>query len=71
MNGYYVTGDTMDGPFHTNSTLNISGRPVFKGRVTMGKGPMKLDRIGMHLLILIFIGGYEYGLKIDYPTSLR
>ena len=69
MNGYYVTGDTMDGPFHTNSTLNISGSPVFKGHVTMGKGPMKLSDWYAPFDPL-FIGGYEYGVKIDYPNSL-
>ncbi len=69
MNGYYVTGDTMDGPFHTNATLNISGRPVFKGHVTMGKGPMKLSDWYAPADPL-FIGGYEYGVKIDYPSNL-
>ena len=68
-NGYYVTGDTMDGPFHTNSRLNVSGRPVFKGRVTMGTGPMKLD--GWYATPdPEFIGGYEYGIKVDMPTKL-
>ncbi len=68
-NGYYVTGDTMDGPFHTNSKLNVSGRPVFKGRVTMGQGPMKLDNWYAKADPL-FIGGYEYGVKVDMPNSL-
>ncbi len=68
-NGYYVTGDTMDGPFHTNSRLNVSGRPVFKGRVTMGTGPMKLDS-WYATPDPEFIGGYEYGVKVNMPTTL-
>ena len=68
MNGYYVTGDTMDGPFHTNSTLNVSGRPGFKGHVTMGNGPMK-SRYWYATADPLFIGGYEYGIKIDYAVT--
>jgi hypothetical protein len=30
----WVTGDTLDGPLHTNDALRISGNPVFKKMVT-------------------------------------
>jgi len=69
-NGYYVTGDTMDGPFHTNSVLNISGKPVFKGRVTMGKGPMKLSS-WYAPPAPEFWGGYEYGVDIPMQGNLN
>ena len=34
----FVTGDTVYGPFHSQSTLNIGGDPVFYGKVTTNKG---------------------------------
>ena len=68
-NGYYVTGDVMDGPFHTNSRLNISGSPIFRGRVTMGQGPMKLDN-WYDTPNPQFIGGYEYGVHVNMPSNL-
>jgi hypothetical protein len=68
-NGYYVTGDTMDGPFHTNGKLNISGKPIFKGRVTMGQGPMKLSS-WYAKPEPEFVGGYEYGVNISMPKDL-
>jgi len=31
---WWTTGDVVNGPFHTNGTLNINGTPHFYGRVT-------------------------------------
>jgi hypothetical protein len=31
---WWTTGDVVNGPFHTNGTLNIKGTPQFYGRVT-------------------------------------
>ena len=39
--GYYVTGDTMNGPFWTDDKLWTKGKPVFKGRVFLGNGLKK------------------------------
>jgi len=36
--GYWITGDTLWGPFHCNNTLNVAGTPVFMGRATSLKG---------------------------------
>lgn len=33
-NIYFVTGDTVKGPMHTNGTIHVSGNPVFEGPVT-------------------------------------
>ncbi len=32
----FISGDTIDGPLHTNDTLLISGNPLFKDTVTTG-----------------------------------
>jgi len=34
----FVDGDTVYGPFHSQSTLNIGGDPVFYGKVTTNRG---------------------------------
>jgi len=31
---WFITGDVLDGPVHTNGTLHINGSPTFMGRVT-------------------------------------
>lgn len=33
-NIWFITGDTLAGPVHTNGTLHMYGSPVFQGRVT-------------------------------------
>ncbi|HKJ66602.1 MAG TPA: DUF4900 domain-containing protein [bacterium] len=61
---YFITGDTVKGPLHTNGTMHISGRPVFTGRVTspnmwQGSGDPE------------FLGGSSFGSQeVNLPTNL-
>lgn len=60
----WITGDTVWGPFHTQAVMKISGKPVFKGRVSAkgGTNPKKSTAI--------FDGGYVVGEDIVLPTDL-
>ncbi|MCW8849080.1 MAG: DUF4900 domain-containing protein, partial [Melioribacteraceae bacterium] len=69
--GYLVTGDTIDGPFHTQERLNTLGMPVFTGKVTTLNG---LNAIGNAWGIPEpadpqFLGGFES--PVDIPFSLN
>ncbi len=61
---YFITGDTIKGPLHTNGILHISGRPVFTGKVTspnMWKGNGDPE----------FLGGSAFGSQnVNLPTNL-
>lgn len=67
-NVYWASGDTMWGPYHTESKMNISGRPVFYGKVTtrLGTNP----KLPSYSAKPYFYGGYESGVSISLPTSL-
>lgn len=67
-NIYWLTGDTMWGPYHTESKIFLSGRPVFYGKVTtrLGTNPKLPSKNAKPY----FYGGYESGVKVDLPTSL-
>lgn len=62
---YWVTGDTVWGPFHTQAKMNISGRPVFYGKVTtrLGTNPKKSSAK--------FYGGYQQGVSLSLPTDFN
>lgn len=65
---YTATGDTFSGPFHVNDYLNVSGKPVFKGRVTTKLGIKKANSSSSPVLL----GGYESGVNVplDFDTSM-
>jgi hypothetical protein len=65
--GYFATGDTIDGPFHTQSTLNVIGQPVFKGKTTAKGGLHKYDGATNP----IFMGGFQSGVNIALPTNMN
>lgn len=67
-NVYWITGDTMWGPYHTESKMFISGRPVFYGKVTtrLGTNPRLPSRNAKPY----FYGGYQSGVSINLPNSL-
>jgi hypothetical protein len=47
MNGdsvWWTTGDIVNGPFHTNGTLNIQGKPTFLDRVTYSNSIKLYDK---------------------------
>ncbi len=65
---YWITGDTIWGPLHTNSKILTSGSPVFYGKVTAFKGidpsPLKKSNKAK------FYGGWEVGIKNTIPTDM-
>ena len=66
-NLYYVTGDTVSGPMHIQGKLNVSGRPVFTGKVTTKNGIKKLDASANPQ----FLGGYESGVDLPLPSTIN
>lgn len=67
-NVYWITGDTMWGPYHTESKINLSGSPVFYGKVTtkLGTNPKLPSRNAKPY----FYGGYQSGVSISLPNNL-
>jgi hypothetical protein len=65
LTAYPATGDTFDGPFHTNDNLNVSGNPVFLGKATSKKALVKKRNPSNP----VFCGGYETGVNI--PLNLN
>lgn len=63
----FVDGDTVYGPFHSQSTLNIGGDPVFFGKVTTKSGfspdPKLWDARGFDPE---FYAGFRTGLDIPF-----
>lgn len=68
----FVTGDTIWGPLHTESKLNIGGSPVFWGKVTALKGmnpsEKNLEKNGYYPE---FHGGYESGVSVEIPANYQ
>ncbi|MFC2133393.1 hypothetical protein ACFLR4_04400 [Bacteroidota bacterium] len=65
-----TTGDTIYGAFHSQSTINIDGSPVFYGKVTTAKGfspaPKLWESKGHDPK---FYGGFETGVDLPFPSS--
>lgn len=68
----FVTGDTVWGPLHTQSSLNIGGDPVFFGKVTALKGInpdiKQLEKNGYQPE---FHGGFESGVDMPIPVNYQ
>lgn len=66
----FITGDTVYGPFHSQSQLNIAGDPVFWGKTTTLKGlspnEKQLKKNGYDPK---FYGGYDSGVDIPLPSN--
>ncbi|HVO75725.1 MAG TPA: hypothetical protein VMT35_16980 [Ignavibacteriaceae bacterium] len=64
---YWMTKDTVWGPFHTQDYIYVSGCPVFYGKVTTKKGVKKYtnDQIPDNPR---FLGGYQQ-VPLDLPTT--
>ncbi len=62
----YNTGDTIWGPMHVQGTMNISGSPIFFGKVTTERGISRGGAAGTPQ----FLGGYESGVDLPLPTSI-
>jgi hypothetical protein len=65
-NGYWITGDTVWGPFHCNNYLNVAGTPVFEGRATCLKGMNNYQGLARPK----FLGGYDQGIDVKLPLNL-
>lgn len=63
---WWITGDTVWGPFHTEDKLHINGNPVFMGKTTAKKG--MTQKSGSHPE---FHGGYQSGVSIGLPSDMN
>ncbi|HTR81455.1 MAG TPA: hypothetical protein VMM58_07470 [Bacteroidota bacterium] len=63
----WVTGDTVWGPYHSNTKLYVSGNPVFNGKTTNFGGLVKAHSSDKPQ----FNGGYETGVSITMPSDLN
>ncbi len=63
---YWITGDSVWGPVHTNGVINTSGSPVFHNKVTAGMG-ISPDPTASTAQ---FLGGWEIGIMNSIPTDL-
>jgi len=67
---YWMSKDTVWGPFHTQDFLYVSGRPVFYGKVTTKRGVKKESKSDKPQ----FLGGYDKGnlpLPADGVSNLK
>ncbi|GJQ21534.1 MAG: hypothetical protein HBSIN02_18890 [Bacteroidia bacterium] len=64
---YWITGDTVWGPFHTQSKLSVSGNPVFYGKVTAKNGLFKSPSSSKPK----FYGGFQSGVSINLPSDMN
>lgn len=65
---YWITGDTVEGPVHTNGVFRTNGKPVFYGKVSAGGGiapPPWAPGSKAE-----FNGGWEIGETIEIPTDM-
>ncbi len=65
---YWITGDTVEGPLHTNGVLRTNGSPVFYGKVSAGGGIAPAPWTGGSRAN--FYGGWEVGQTIEIPTDM-
>ena len=63
-NIYWVTGDTVWGPMHTQDKLLITGDPVFNGKVTSKKGIVEKGFSNPQ-----FNAGYQSGVDMPIPGN--
>ncbi len=64
---YWITGDTVWGPFHTQQRLNVSGNPVFYGKVTTKNGLFKSPSSSKPK----FFGGYQSPVSLTLPMDMN
>lgn len=62
---YWITGDTVFGPFHTQQRISVSGSPVFMGKATSKNGIFLSPSNSTPK----FLGGYQSGVDINLPTD--
>jgi hypothetical protein len=63
---YWGTGDTVWGPWHSETKLTVKGNPVFYGKVTTRIGLFKSPPSSSPK----FYGGFESGVEVALPDNL-
>jgi hypothetical protein len=66
-NIFWITGDTVWGPMHTQDNIRVSGKPVFMQRTTSLKRLITTNRSDRPQ----FLGGYESGVNVELPSDLN
>jgi hypothetical protein len=66
---WWITGDTVWGPMHTQDNLRVAGSPVFQQRATSLKSI--IYNTGPSVDKPVFKGGYETGVNISLPSDLN
>jgi hypothetical protein len=64
---YWITGDTVWGPFHSQQRVNVSGDPVFYGKVTAKNGLFKKPKSSQPK----FYGGFQAGVSLTLPVDFQ
>lgn len=62
---YWISQDTVYGPFHTQDYLRVSGNPVFWGKATTRRALVKNPSNSKPK----FYGGFEKGVNLPLPTD--
>ena len=65
-NIWWISGDTVWGPFHTNGSLRVSERPVFYGKVSYKNSLIKYQYSWNDPK---FYGGIESGVNLPMPSD--
>ncbi|NWF89145.1 MAG: hypothetical protein HXY50_06735 [Ignavibacteriaceae bacterium] len=65
INIWWMSKDTVWGPFHTQDKMRIDGKPTFYGKVTNKLGIEKKDKYSK----ANFYGGYQTGVDLAMPTN--
>jgi len=66
-NIWWISGDTVFGPMHTQSKIQVAGSPVFMQRTTSLKGLTYKKGTDTPQ----FLGGFESGVNIEVPANLN
>lgn len=64
---YWITGDTVFGPFHSQQRINVSGSPVFIGKASSKNGIFKSPSNSTPK----FLGGFQSGVNINLPLDFN
>lgn len=68
--GYLVTGDTIDGPFHTQGELRTLGAPVFTGKATTKDGVYSTgNKWGFGPADPQFLGGIKTPVNVPFTLN--
>lgn len=62
---WWITGDTVWGPFHTQDYLRVAGSPVFWGKATTKRSLVKYNSSAKPY----FYGGFEKGVNLPLPVD--